>query len=58
MATRLEWMDRAGVAAQVLAVTPQSPSTLDDAAGSHEAARWINDLYARIVAEHPGRFLP
>ena len=26
METRLEWMDRAGVKAQVLAVTPQSPA--------------------------------
>lgn len=56
MAERLRWMDRAGVAAQVLAVTPQSPSG-PDAEGSLAAARWINECYARLVTEHSGRFL-
>jgi len=53
---RLDWMDRAGVAMQVLAVTPQLPAG-PDGASSLEAARMINDEYARLVAEHPGRFL-
>ena len=54
--TRLRWMDRAGVATQVLAVTPQVPAGPDTAA-SLDAAQAINDEYARIVDRHPGRFL-
>lgn len=56
MVKRLEWMDRAGVAAQVLSVTPQVPSA-PQASSSLDAARWINDAYAEVVARHPGRFL-
>lgn len=56
LAQRLEWMDKAGVRTQVLAVTPQSPS-LPDARASAEAARWINDAYAEVMRAHPGRFL-
>lgn len=56
MTKRLHWMDQAGVAAQVLAVTPQVPSG-PEAASSLEAARWINDCYAEVVRAHPGRFL-
>ncbi|MCS6712499.1 amidohydrolase [Brachybacterium sp. EF45031] len=53
---RLEWMDRAGVAAQVLSVVPQSPAGTDPEA-SLRAAQWINDCYAGLVTAHPGRFL-
>lgn len=53
---RLADMDAAGVATQVLAVTPQAPSA-PSPADSLRAARWINNAYAELVAEHPGRFL-
>lgn len=53
--SRVEWMDRAGVATQIIAVTPQVPS-LPDAADSLTAARLINDEYARIVNDYQGRF--
>ncbi|MDP9800747.1 putative TIM-barrel fold metal-dependent hydrolase [Arcanobacterium wilhelmae] len=56
MAKRLEWMDRAGVATQVLAATPQIPSVADPDK-SAQAARMINDIYADVVARYPGRFL-
>lgn len=56
VAARLALMDRAGVAVQVLAATPQSPS-LEDPAAAAEAARWINDDYLRLRAAHPERFL-
>ncbi|WP_426716905.1 amidohydrolase family protein [Corynebacterium auriscanis] len=52
---RLEWMDKAGVETQILAVTPQSPSS-DSPQASLDAAQWVNDEYARIVEEYPGRF--
>lgn len=53
--SRVEWMNRAGVATQIIAVTPQVPS-LPDAADSLTAARLINDEYARIVNDYSGRF--
>lgn len=53
--SRVEWMDRAGIATQIIAVTPQVPS-LPDAADSLTAARLVNDEYARIVNDYPGRF--
>lgn len=56
LSTRFDWMDRAGVGLQVLAVTPQVPSG-PDAASSLALARDINDGYARLVREHPDRFL-
>jgi predicted TIM-barrel fold metal-dependent hydrolase len=56
LGTRLDWMDRAGVRIQVLAVAPQVPAG-PEATSSLAAARMINDEYARIVADHPGRFL-
>lgn len=56
MSARLEWMDRAGVATQVIAVTPQVPS-LPDAGDSLSAARLVNDEYAEIVGGSAGRFL-
>lgn len=56
MGRRIEWMDRAGVAAQVIAATPQSPG-LPDRNHSRDAALMINDTYARVLADYPGRFL-
>ena len=53
---RLRDMDRAGVEVQVLAVTPQSPGA-PEPGPSLDAARWINDEYARLVGAHPGRFV-
>lgn len=55
IARRLEWMDKAGVETQILAVTPQLPSG-EDADASLDAARWINDEYARLTVSYPGRF--
>ncbi|MCQ9342305.1 amidohydrolase family protein [Corynebacterium kozikiae] len=54
---RLEWMDRAGVEAQVIAVTPQGPHVADGAKATH-LAEAINEHYLEIAAAHPGRFLP
>jgi len=56
MTERLRGMDAAGVAVQVLAVTPQSPAGREPGS-SLDAARWINDEYARLVAARPDRFL-
>ncbi|CAM3834637.1 amidohydrolase family protein [Corynebacterium frankenforstense] len=55
MKARLEWMDRAGVEAQVLAVTPQSPA-LPEAEHAAYAARMINERYIDIAEAYPGRF--
>jgi len=52
---RLALMDRAGVAMQVLSASPQLPHGLDQAAAI-DAARYVNDQYADLVARHPGRF--
>ncbi|MDY6143228.1 MAG: amidohydrolase family protein [Arcanobacterium sp.] len=56
MQRRIEWMNKAGVATQILAVTPQIPSA-PEATRSLDAARWINDHYAGVVGDYPGRFL-
>src|SRR5699024_4601098 len=55
MATRLEWMDRAGVDAQVLSVMPQGAFGPDVRAVA-EAAASVNDIYARLIEDYPGRF--
>lgn len=55
MMLRLEWMDRAGVDAQVLSVMPQGAFGRDAAAVA-EAARSVNDEYARVLETYPGRF--
>jgi aminocarboxymuconate-semialdehyde decarboxylase len=52
---RLALMDRAGVDLQVLSASPQLPHGLDEAAAV-DAARYVNDQYAELVARHPGRF--
>lgn len=55
MQARIEWMDKAGVKAQVLAVTPQSPA-LPEAEHAAYAARMINQRYIDIADQYPGRF--
>jgi predicted TIM-barrel fold metal-dependent hydrolase len=52
---RLALMDRAGVDMQVLSASPQLPHGPDEAAAI-DAARYVNDQYAGLVARHPGRF--
>lgn len=49
MRTRLQWMDKAGVEQQVLAVTPQVPANA-------QTTQWINDEYKRLIDAYPGRF--
>ena len=49
MDRRIEWMDRAGVQRQILAVTPQVPVNA-------ATASWINDEYQRLIGSYPGRF--
>lgn len=56
LTARLRGMDDAGVELQVLAVTPQAPAGREPGP-SLDAARWINDEYARLVVAYPGRFL-
>ncbi len=55
MTARLEWMDRAGVDAQVLSVMPQGAFSSDAEAVAGAAAS-VNDIYARLIEEYPGRF--
>ena len=52
---RLALMDRAGVDMQVLSASPQLPHG-PDRAQAVDAARYVNDQYAELVARHPGRF--
>jgi 6-methylsalicylate decarboxylase len=51
---RLQPMDDAGVQMQVLSPAA-SPPYADREADAVEAARLINDSYARLASEHPGR---
>ena len=52
---RFALMDRAGIAVQVLSVTPASPHFAREA-DAVEAARVANDEYAAIVRRFPDRF--
>jgi hypothetical protein len=52
---RFAMMDAASVDLQVLSASPQLPSFLEEPHAA-EAARHVNDLYARVVREHPDRF--
>ncbi|WP_207547415.1 amidohydrolase family protein [Mycobacteroides saopaulense] len=52
---RFTLMDEAGVDLQVLTATPASPHFEDEAAAT-ESARFVNDEYARLASEYPGRF--
>jgi 6-methylsalicylate decarboxylase len=53
--TRLEQMDEAGVQMQVLSPAA-SPPYAEQAADAIAAARLINDSYAELAAQYPGRF--
>ena len=55
LGARLQLMDRAGVDMQVLSAAPQLPYC-GDPARARAAARYVNDEYAAVVAEHPDRF--
>lgn len=55
MAARLKQMDDAGVAEQILSVTPQVPM-LADAKDALAAARLVNDIYEETMQSYPGRF--
>ncbi|MGA9114238.1 MAG: amidohydrolase family protein [Candidatus Dormiibacterota bacterium] len=52
---RLELLDRVGIDTQVLSVSQAQPY-LPAAADAADAARLINDLYADVCRDHPGRF--
>ena len=52
--TRLERMDDAGVQMQVLSPAA-SPPYAEKEADAVTAARLINDAYAELAAQHPGR---
>ena len=51
---RLRLMDRAGVEMQVLSACPQVPY-VEDAAKAVQAARFVNDQYAKLAQDHRGR---
>ncbi|GAB2520768.1 amidohydrolase family protein [Nocardia heshunensis] len=55
LTARFELNDSAGIAHQVLSVSPQNPHFEDPAAAIH-SARVANDLYAEVVSEWPERF--
>lgn len=52
---RFALMDEAGVDLQILTATPASPHFADQAAAV-ASARFINDEYAKLSSEYPGRF--
>lgn len=54
---RLAWAERAGVATQIIAVTPQSP-TVAKASDGDRLASIINDHYLEICQRYPGSFAP
>lgn len=55
MQKRLKMMDDAGVRRQILSGTPQTPQygTAEEALA---LARMLNDTYAQVMKEYPGRF--
>jgi 6-methylsalicylate decarboxylase len=55
LASRFAMMDRAGVDMQILSAAPQLPY-FEDREHAVISARFINDAYAEIVAQHPDRF--
>ena len=55
MATRLSYMDKAGVQLQVLSPSPMTPCAAD-AKVAAEAAKLINDMLADLTVRHPDRF--
>lgn len=52
---RLELMKRSDVDLQILLANPQMPYGSDERAAV-EAAQFVNDEYAQVIAEHPDRF--
>ncbi|MFW0791048.1 amidohydrolase family protein [Gordonia sp. CPCC 205333] len=52
---RFALMDEAGVDLQILTATPASPH-FEDEATAVDSARFVNDEYARLSNENPGRF--
>lgn len=52
---RFALMDEAGVDLQILSATPASPDFEDETAAV-ESARFVNDEYAKLASEYPGRF--
>ncbi|MFD6197920.1 amidohydrolase family protein [Mycobacteriaceae bacterium NPDC060252] len=52
---RFALMDEAGVDLQILSATPASPHFEDESAAV-ESARFVNDEYAKLASEYPGRF--
>jgi aminocarboxymuconate-semialdehyde decarboxylase len=54
-AERFAAMDRAGVAKEILSVSGLAPYFAEEASAT-DGARFVNDLYAEIVREQPGRF--
>ncbi|MUM19362.1 amidohydrolase [Mycobacterium sp. CBMA271] len=52
---RFALMDEAGVGLQILSATPASPHFEDEEAAV-ESARFVNDEYAKLASEYPGRF--
>ncbi|WP_040525326.1 amidohydrolase family protein [Gordonia effusa] len=55
LAGRFGLMDEAGVDLQILSATPASPHFESEAAAV-TSARFVNDEYAKLTEEHPGRF--
>jgi 6-methylsalicylate decarboxylase len=55
LAARLRLMDRAEVQMQVLSASPQMPYG-EDGTKAARAARFVNDQYAGLAADHRGRF--
>ena len=55
MATRLSYMDKAGVQLQILSPSPMTPCAAD-AKVAAEAAKLINDMLADLTVRHPDRF--
>jgi aminocarboxymuconate-semialdehyde decarboxylase len=55
LASRFAMMDRAGIDMQILSAAPQLPY-FEDREQAVSSARFINDAYAEIVAQHPARF--
>ena len=55
MATRLSYMDKAGVQLQILSPSPMTPCASDPKVAA-EAAKLINDMLADLTVRHPDRF--
>lgn len=56
MSRRFDMMKKAGVGKQLISVGPQLPYFIDPSRAA-SAAQEANDLYAEIIAAHPGSFI-